>query len=183
MSEETNEMQTNDAAIDSAEFEAKLTDFFTQHKESKLKLVPRIVEEFKGSESTVLEHLHNKYVLGIVTEKPKKKAATATPLSSEGEQHVATAAETKPKSKKKLMLIIVTAVVVIGLGVTGFMMKDKFFGKHEERAKTETVPAESQPAAEQPKEEAAPAATTQTDSVPAAATDSAGATEDTTQVQ
>jgi hypothetical protein len=185
MSEEINEMPGESVMMDSTEFEAKLTAFFTKHKESKLKLVPRIVEEFRGYEGIVLEHLHNKYVLGLVSEKPKKKHAAKseghTPDAAEN-----TTAEAKPKSKKKLFIIIGIAVVVIGLGAAGFLMKDKFLGKSGEPAKTEAAPAETTPAAEQPKQEqeASPAASA-TDSVPTAssASDSASAPADSAATQ
>lgn len=183
MSEESNELQSNDATMDSAEFETRLTEFFRMHKESKLKFVPRIVEEFKGHESIVLEYLHNKYVLGIVAEKPKKKHTVKSGShASEAAESDVSADVTKPKSKKKLIIISAVAMVVIALGVTGFLMKDKFFGKHEEPAKTEAVAAESKPAAGEPKEEAVPVATTPPDSASKAAVvpDSANTGRDTT---
>lgn len=183
MSEETNEMQGNDTAMDSAEFEARLTEFFTMHKESKMKFVPRIVEEFKGHESIVLEHLHNKYVLGIVAEKPgKKHRAKPEGHAPEASGNEAFQEEAKPKSRKKLIIISVAAVVLIALGVTGFLMKDKLFGKHEEPVKSEVAPAESTPPAEEPEEEAAPAVSTEPDSASEAVgvPDSAGAGTDTT---
>lgn len=175
MSEETNELQSNGAAMDSAEFEARLTEIFTKHKESKLKLIPRIVKEFKGHEGIVLEHLHNKYELGIIPEKPKKK-------SSHKEQTPAESAEkeVKPKSKKKLILIISVSVVVIGLGAAGFLLKDKILGKKGDAAKTEeTTPATTQPGNEQPKEEAAPAAVATKDSAAAGTPDSGTTSPDT----
>ncbi len=160
MSEKTNELQSNGATMDSTEFEAKLTELFTQHKESKLKLVPRILEEFKGNEKAVLEHLHNKYVLGIVSEKPKKKHHKV----EEGHSGTEAVAETKPKKSKKKLIIIIAAIVVLGgLGAVGFMMKDKLFGKHD-AAKTEGAATENAPAAEQPKQEAVPTAEAKTDS-------------------
>ena len=42
MSEETNDMIEETSHMDSAEFEAKLTEFFTKHKPSKLRFASRI---------------------------------------------------------------------------------------------------------------------------------------------
>ena len=182
--EETN----GTVAMESSEFEAKLNEFFTQHKESKMKLVPRIVEEFKGKESIVLEHLHNKYVLKIVAEKPKKSAHKAEAAHSETSHPAAPSAEAKPNpiaigSKKKLIIIIAVVVVVAGLGVLGFLMKDKFLGKHEEPAKTEAGAGETKAEAEQPKQETAPAAETKKDSASPAAPDTAKAASDSAKTE
>ncbi len=43
-------------------FEENLTTFFKKYRKSKLKLVPKIVEQFKGKEKEVFNHLHYKYV-------------------------------------------------------------------------------------------------------------------------
>lgn len=182
MSENANKSHQGGSSMDSAEFEAKLTEFFSQHKESKLKLVPRIVEEFKGKEAQVLQHLHNKYVLGLVTEKPVK-APKAKAEGKSADTAKAPASGDKPKSKKKLIIIIVVAVVVVALGVVGFLFKDKILGKPAEPAKTEAAPAENQPAAEAPKTETAPAAAAPADSVPPAAPDSSAAGTDTSKAE
>lgn len=149
MREDTNDLQSDDAAMNSSEFEssdmieetqehhhvhpimsseefeAKLTDFFTKHKPTKLKFVSQIAFEFKGQEAFVLEHLHNKYVLGLVAEKPQKKVAQKPVEQGEHKKNSEPVAAEKPKSKKKLIVIIIIVVVLSGLGVTGFMMKDK----------------------------------------------------------
>jgi hypothetical protein len=134
------ELEHSDYGMTDAEFEAKLTDFFTKHKEKKLKFVPLIVKTFRGHEAEVLEHLHNKYVLGLVTVKSKKKVGqkaeghddlTKKLESGHGGKH-GSKEDAKPKSKKKLVIIIILIVVLAGLGVTGFMMKDKLFGKGKE---------------------------------------------------
>lgn len=124
------EVQNTHVRMDSSEFEAKLTAFFTKHKPSKLKLVSRIAFEFKGQEAFVLEHLNNKYVLGIVPEKPQKKIAHKTAGHGhdghdEHPKNVESHTAEKPKSKKKLIMFIIIGVVLAGLGLTGFMMKDK----------------------------------------------------------
>ncbi|MES2286933.1 MAG: hypothetical protein V4547_14680 [Bacteroidota bacterium] len=152
MSEDTNDMISDDATdnsefetsgmveetkgrqhpvMSSEEFEGKLTDFFTKHKSSKLKLVSRIAFEFKGQEAFVLEHLNRKYVLGLAPEKAQKKVAHKAAGHGDGHGHdehpknIESHTEEKPKSKKKLIMFIIIGVVVAGLGVTGFMMKDK----------------------------------------------------------
>lgn len=152
MTEDTNDMISDDATdnsefetsgtieetkgkhhpvMSSEEFEAKLTDFFTKHKSSKLKLVSRIAFEFKGQEAFVLEHLNRKYVLGLAPEKVQKKVAHAAAGHGHGHGHdeqpknIESHSDEKPKSKKKLIIFIIIGVVVAGLGVTGFMMKDK----------------------------------------------------------
>ena len=130
MIEETNENQHTHVKMSSEEFEAKLTDFFTKHKSSKLKLVSRIVFEFKGQEAFVLEHLNRKYVLGLAPEKVQKKVAHKAAghghdAHDEHPKNIESHTAEKPKSKKKLIMFIIIGVVVAGLGVTGFMMKDK----------------------------------------------------------
>ncbi|MDP1746439.1 MAG: hypothetical protein Q8L90_12730 [Bacteroidota bacterium] len=124
------EMQSTHVRMDSSEFEAKLTEFFTKHKPSKLKLVSRIAFEFKGQEAFVLEHLNRKYVLGLAPEKVQKKVAHKAAghghdAHDEHPKNIESHSEEKPKSKKKLIMFIIIGVVVVGLGVTGFMMKDK----------------------------------------------------------
>ncbi len=184
MSEETNELQSNPESISSEEFEARLTEFFNHHKESKLKLVSRIAQEFKGQENIVLEHLHNKYVLKIVSEKPKKKhldkaeGQAEEPSVSHENKEVA-----KPKSKKKLILIIIVSILVVGLGVGGYFMKDKILGKHGETPSTEAKAAESKPAVEEPKKEEVPAEAVPTDSAQSMASDSSISAPDSTQEQ
>lgn len=160
MIEETNKMDEPHAIMDSAEFEARLTDFFTKHKKTKLKLVSQIAFEFKGQEKAVLEHLNNKYVLGVVAEKPKGKTAHKTEEHTEHSQNIESSGEVKPKSKKKLIVVIIIVVILAGLGVTGFMMKDKLLGmtgKGHETEKAEVKPeGESHKVAAPPKEEVAP---------------------------
>ena len=171
MSEDTNEIKKTHTSMDSAEFEAILSEFFNKHKKSKIGLVSRIAFEFKGQEDLVLEHLHNKYVLGIVSEKGKGKIAyqsegnTETPKNieapaakekskknksnkaedhSESDQNSIPSATAKPKSKKKLFIIV--GVIVAVLGVTGFLLKDKIMGKgkgHEIEAIKEKAGSES----------------------------------------
>ena len=124
------EMQSTHVRMDSSEFEAKLTEFFTKHKPSKLKLVSRIAFEFKGQEAFVLEHLNRKYVLGLAPEKVQKKVAHKATghghdAHEEHPKNIESHSDEKPKSKKKLIMFIIIGVVVVGLGVTGFMMKDK----------------------------------------------------------
>ncbi|MCE9539253.1 MAG: hypothetical protein K8R85_08550, partial [Bacteroidetes bacterium] len=115
------EMQSTPVRMSSEEFEAKLTDFFTKHKPSKLKLVSRIAFEFKGQEAFVLEHLNRKYVLGLAPEKQQKKVAHAA--AGHGHEHdeqpknIESHSAGKPKSKKKLIIFIIIGVVVAGLGV------------------------------------------------------------------
>lgn len=128
--EETSEKQHTPVKMSSEEFEAKLTDFFTKHKSSKLKLVSRIAFEFKGQEAFVLEHLNRKYVLGLAPEKVQKKVAHKAAghghdTHDEHPKNIESHSDVKPKSKKKLIMFIIIGVVVAGLGVTGFMMKDK----------------------------------------------------------
>lgn len=127
MVEETNGKQHTHVIMSSEEFEAKLTDFFTKHKSSKLKLVSRIAFEFKGQEAFVLEHLNRKYVLGLAPEKAQKKVAhkAAGHGHDEHPKNIESHTDEKPKSKKKLFMFIIIGVIVAGLGVTGFMMKDK----------------------------------------------------------
>lgn len=151
MSEDTNDLISDDAAMENSEFEisetevtidkqstpnrmdtevfeAKLTEFFTKYKKSKLRFVSRIAFEFKGQEAFVLEHLHNKYVLGIVPEKPQKKIAHKSEGHDDHSKNAESTEVNKPKSKKKLIIFIIIGVVLSGLGVTGFMMKDKLMG-------------------------------------------------------
>jgi hypothetical protein len=124
--------------MSSKEFEEKLTTFFTQHKKTKLNLIPRIVRELKGNEGEVLEHLHNKYVLGLSPSKTKKKggkkkiAAGGHGAAGHGETHGTEAldAPPKPKSKKKLIIIIILVVVLGGGGAAAYLFKDKLFGGH-----------------------------------------------------
>ena len=137
MSEETSHM-------DSAEFEAKLTEFLTKHKPSKLRLASRIAFEFKGKEDIVFEHLHNKYVLKMIPEKSKISTVHKSEEHAHDTKNIEAAAKDKskkknstksiessekPKSKKKLIVIIIVVLVIVGLGVTGFLMKDKLMGK------------------------------------------------------
>ncbi len=144
--EVTIEMQRTHTPIESSEFEAKLTEFFTKHKPTKLRFVSRIAFEFKGQESFVMEHLHNKYVLGIAAEKPVKHTAPKSTDHGHGEKpkNIEASDSVKPKSSKKLVIIVIVVVVLGGLGVTGFLMKDKLMamGGHKtekavENAKTE----------------------------------------------
>ncbi|MES2591809.1 MAG: hypothetical protein V4608_07990 [Bacteroidota bacterium] len=117
--------------MSSIEFETKLNEFFTKHKPSKLRHVAKIVSQFAGQEELVLEHLNNKYVLGIPTGKTKKTAGQKSlggHDSGHGHGHdVVEETAAKPKSKKKLILIISIVLVLVLAGV-GFMMKDKLFG-------------------------------------------------------
>ena len=144
MSEETNDLIEETNHMDSAEFEAKLTEFFTKHKQSKLRLVSKIAFEFKGKENIVLEHLHNKYVLGAIPEKSKANTghkleqhaddiknieAPAKDKSKKKHSTKSDESSEKPKSKKKLLVIIIIILVLVGIGVTGFLMKDKIMGK------------------------------------------------------
>lgn len=167
MSEETNETLGHDEAMDiteveathshaehqtkrtygsmsRSEFEAKLTEFFTKHQKSKLRFVPRIVNQFGDNAEEVLEHLHNRYVLGMPSSKGggkkkggKKKLAAGTghgsghghDAHSDSHSHEIEGGEVKPKSKKKMIIIIVILVVVLGGGgAAAFMFKDKLFG-------------------------------------------------------
>lgn len=150
--EVTIETRNQYVTMDSAEFEAKLVEFFNRYKKSKLRLVPRIVEVFKGYEGIVLEHLQNKYVLGVVAQKPLKKAAISSGEHGNQPKNIKSSKEEKPKSKKTLVVVIIIVVILAGLGVTGFLMKDKIkamLGKGHEttqeapKAKTE---AEVKPA-------------------------------------
>lgn len=163
MIEDTNEQQHTHVIMSSEEFEAKLTDFFTKHKPSKLKLVSRIAFEFKGQEAFVLEHLNRKYVLGLAPEKVQKKVAHKAAghghdAHDEHPKNIESHSEEKPKSKKKLIMFIIIGVVVAGLGVTGFMMKDKLMamtgmGGHATEHGTEAGAAGH---AAEPKKEVAP---------------------------
>lgn len=157
------EIQSTPVRMDSSEFEAKLTEFFTKHKPSKLKLVSRIAFEFKGQEAFVLEHLNRKYVLGLAFEKPQKKVAHKAAGHGHDEQpkNIESHSEEKPKSKKKLIMFIIIGVIVAGLGVTGFMMKDKLMamtglGGHATEHGAEKAGAEGHSA--EPKKEVAPKA-------------------------
>lgn len=211
MSDETNDTLNNDESMEineiessienevvetktygsmsSSEFEAKLTAFFTKHQKSKLRFVKRIVTEFAGNEQEVLEHLHNRFVLGEPSAKQlrklgiKKKGATKAIDGAHSEKapknaKEAQAGEAKPKSKKKLIIIIILVVVLAGGGAAAFLFKDKLFGgghgtEHGAEghdAKAETPKADT----EKPKEETkAPAVT---DSTATTATDSAATT-------
>ena len=123
---QTHESQPVRSVMSSEEFEEKLTDFFTKHKKTKLNLVSRIAFEFKGKEALVLEHLHNKYVLGFAAEKPQKKVTQQSEDHHEAQpKHIEVAETKKPKSKKKLIMVIIIVLVLAALGGTGFMMKDK----------------------------------------------------------
>lgn len=124
-------------SMSSVQFEKELTDFFKKHQKSKLRFVARIVNEFQGHETEVLEHLHNKYVLKISPEKKKKSVkdkAEANAItdghSGHGEtQTKATETGEKPKkSKKWLIITIITIVVLGGGGAAAWMFKDKLFG-------------------------------------------------------
>lgn len=190
--ESTIEVSHTYTNMNSAEFEKALTDFFTKNKKTKLHLVPRIVNNFKGNESEVMAHLHNKYVLGITSSGKSKKKGVKKISAGAGNGHDAghdgghgapeaiEAGEAKPKSKKKMVIIIIILVVVLGGGgAAAFMFKDKLFGGghgaehgaaaggHGE-AKAEGA-HDAHGAAEQPKEETAAVA----DSAAAPATDSA----------
>lgn len=127
------------SSMSSSEFEAKLIEFFTKHQKSKLRFVKRIVTEFAGNEQEVLEHLHNRFVLGEpsakeLRKKGGKKKGAAKAIAGGHDAHGAEApkeleaGEAKPKSKKKMIIIIIIAVVVIGGGVAAFLFKDKLFG-------------------------------------------------------
>jgi hypothetical protein len=164
MTEETNAKQHTHVIMSSEEFEAKLTDFFTKHKSSKLKLVSRIAFEFKGQEAFVLEHLNRKYVLGLAPEKVQKKVAHNAAghghdAQEEHPKNIESHSDEKPKSKKKLIMFIIIGVVVAGLGVTGFMMKDKLMamtgmGGHAKEHGAEAGHAAGHAA--EPKKEVAP---------------------------
>jgi|GEM_PF-5781343 len=184
MTEETIGTQITYPPMDSAKFEEILTDFFTKHKKSKLRLVSQIAFEFKGQENAVMQHLNNKYVLGITNAKPKKKADhnSAEHNSTEHVEHtknIGSSEVEKPKSKKKLFIVIIIVVVLAGLGVAGFMMKDKLMAMTGKNAETEQVKAkvESTPKTIQPKKVIAPVndstKTTPTDSTKTIVTDSA----------
>ncbi len=178
--EAANEIAHTHEQMSSAEFEEKLTQFFTKHKEKKLKFVPQIVETFKGHEEEVLEHLHNKYVLGIVGGK-KKKAVKAGADHGDNPKKIEAgkpAEAAKPKSKKGLIIIIIISVVVVALGVVGFMMKDKLFGKHEAE-KVEVKTEGKAEGAEKPKEAVVPKVEA-TDSTKAASDSTKTAPADTT---
>jgi len=152
--------------MDTSEFEAKLTEFFMNHKKSKLGLVSRIAFEFKGDEEVVLEHLHNKYVLGSgFSVKPEKKIKIKTEAkvaeeTSENISSLEEVKEVKPKSKKKVVKIIVILLILALLGGAGFVFKDKILGMigmggkaHE----TEAPKAESAPTVIAAEKEAAAA--------------------------
>lgn len=128
--------------MSSIEFETKLNEFFTKHKPSKLRHVAKIVSKFKGQEEFVLEHLNNKYVLGIPTVKTKKTAGHKSAEGHDSGHGHAQIEETgaKPKSKKKLIIIIVVVLVVV-LGAVGFMMKDKLFGGGHSKEAEHGAPA------------------------------------------
>lgn len=175
MIEETHEHHHVHPVMSSEEFEAKLTDFFTKHKQTKLKFVSQIAFEFKGQEAFVLEHLHNKYVLGLVAEKPQKKAVQKPAEHGEHAKKSEPVAAEKPKSKKKLITIIIIVVVLSGLGVTGFMMKDKLMAMvgmgHEAAPAPIVKPVEESPVVvTPPKVEVVPVAET-ADSTLTSATD------------
>lgn len=216
MSEETNETLGNDEEMDiteietsdshvahetkrtyesmsSIEFEARLTDFFSKHQKSKLRLVPKIVKSFEGNEEAVLEHLHNRYVLGVPSSKDdgkkkggKKKLAAGTGHGSgdHADSHAKEieGGEAKPKSKKKMIIIIILVIVLGGGGAAAFMFKDKLFGGHgADHGAAAGHDTKAVIPAEKPKEEpAAPAvadsaATKATDTTAAAATTPAAA--------
>ncbi len=125
--------------MESAEFEAKLIEFFTKFKKSKLRLVPRIVETFKGYEGIVLEHLQNKYVLGLTSQKSIKKTIANTGEHGDQPKNIKSSKEVKPKSKKTLVIVIIIVVILAGLGVAGFLMKDKIMGMLGKGHATEQV--------------------------------------------
>ena len=173
-------------SMSSSEFEAKLIAFFTKHQKAKLRFVKRIVTEFAGNEQEILEHLHNRFVLGEPSAKElrklgiKKKGPAKAVAGGHGKEATKEieAGEAKPKSKKKLIIIIILVVVLLGGGAAAFLLKDKLFGgghgtEHAAEghdAKKETTEG----TAEKPKEEiTAPAAT---DSTAAPVTDSAATT-------
>lgn len=127
------------SSMSSSEFEAKLTEFFTKHQKSKLRFVKRIVTEFAGHEQEVLEHLHNRFVLGEpsakeLRKKGGKKKGAAKAVASGHDAHGAEApkeletGEAKPKSKKKMVIIIIILVVLLGGAAAAFLFKDKLFG-------------------------------------------------------
>lgn len=47
----------------SKSFEQNLSDLFSRFRKSKLKLIPKIVKEFKGREQEAFDYLHYKYVV------------------------------------------------------------------------------------------------------------------------
>jgi hypothetical protein len=177
----SNQPQVIKKHMDSAEFESKLTDFFTTHKPTKLRLVSKIAFEFIGQEEAVLEHLHNKYVLKKATPKATKKTISAASTSAEHADdsnhplHLESDEVAKPKSKKKLIIIIVVVAVAV-LGVACFLMKDKLMGKGKapetEQGVEKAAVGEGKSEEAKPKEEVVALKTETTDSS-AVATDSA----------
>lgn len=176
-------------SMSSSEFEAKLIEFFTKHQKSKLRFVKRIVTEFAGNEQEVLEHLHNRFVLGEpsakeLRKKGGKKKGAVKAVAGGHDAHGAEApkeleaGEAKPKSKKKMIIIIIIAVVVVGGGVAAFLFKDKLFGgghgaEHGVEAGHDAKAAGHDAHATEPAKDSA--ATTATDSAAMHATDTAAA--------
>jgi hypothetical protein len=170
------------SSMSSSEFEAKLIEFFTKHQKSKLRFVKRIVTEFAGNEQEVLEHLHNRFVLGEpsskeLRKKGGKKKGGAKAVASGHDAHGAEApkeleaGEAKPKSKKKMIIIIIIAVVVVGGGAAVFLLKDKLFGGGHGHGAEHGVEAGHDAHATEPAKDTA--ATTAIDTTAAHATDSA----------
>jgi hypothetical protein len=70
----------------SNDFKRELTDFFKQYKKSKLRLVDRIADEFKGSESVVMNHLYRKYAPGVSYNGLFASHAASLPQEQESEE-------------------------------------------------------------------------------------------------
>ncbi len=163
----TDVIESSPAPLNSTEFETKLKEFFTKHKVTKLKFVPKIVKTFSEHEHEVLEHLHNKYVLGIRTPPKPKKTRIPVEDGSNGHSKKIEGGHSKksdsseaapPKSKKKLVIIGIIVIVLGGLGGAAFMMKDKLMGAAAKASVEGEKKAEGEKPAAEPKKEAAPKA-------------------------
>lgn len=177
------------------DFEARLRAFFEQHKRSKLRFVPRIVEQFSDHEEEVMLHLHRKYRVPLPGEEkeipkgeihaaqrtmePESGAEDTTFASGETEEHenIAAAKQKKKKSRK----VILAAIIVILLAGAGFFFKDKIMESTPGTTEASVIDNESPAAEEAPREPAAEPVEEDQESQPdtLSVSDSEGQTEST----
>ncbi len=83
------------------EFERRLREFFQEHDERKLKIVPKIVRKLYPHEELIMNHLHQRYNTGLARNVSEEELRDEDRIRREREGEIEPAAETSEASSEE----------------------------------------------------------------------------------
>lgn len=83
------------------EFERRLREFFQEHDERKLKIVPKIVRKLYPHEELIMNHLHQRYNTGLARNVSEEELRDEDRIRREREGEIEPSAETSEASSEE----------------------------------------------------------------------------------